>query len=564
MKKNISQEGVRKTALAVSLAISLGSVTSALAENVNIVPENLLKKSNLETENLKTKLEQKNQNLNNNVEEEISHTINKEISVGGLRFKITNVNEKYVEFTGYDLQENNLSKAVLGDGSLITLNEGKISDLQLASIIYGDVEYKVTSIATNAINNDVLVLGATMIFPEVINVWKAAFKNASNLTSISLPKATQIWEEAFVGCSNLSEIYLPEVKNIYFSALAGTNLEMLDLPKVESIHSDVFTYTDSNKDLTTSSLKYLNIPNIKNLYAGALNGTRDLVINFGDYNEDVEYTFGAINSNNITLVAEDTKLKKILNKKYSNNENVNVVDKYSFEYFDFIFEVNSFENMTASLISTKDDKQINGLSEITIETVAAPNGLKFVINEISEGAFKDNQNTLNGKNINFPKVTKIGKSAFDGVNGLNKLTFASLTEVDENAFSNIETPLIIDFGASNFLINPNVFENSTGNISLISTHTGVIKILASVVESIDNVNLVTENINTAEDTSESTIILVEETTEATTDFVEEGSSEVTIIENVNGEELEVSIELPTEATTSFIEQDKYYKQYTNN
>ena len=235
MKKNISQEGVRKTALAVSLAISLGSVTSALAENVNIVPENLLKKSNLETENLETKLEQKNQNLNNNVEEEISHTINKEISVGGLRFKITNVNEKYVEFTGYDLQENNLSKAVLGDGSLITLNEGKISDLQLASIIYGDVEYKVTSIATNAINNDVLVLGATMIFPEVINVWKAAFKNASNLTSISLPKATQIWEEAFVGCSNLSEIYLPEVKNIYFSALAGTNLEIVMFLHIQTL-----------------------------------------------------------------------------------------------------------------------------------------------------------------------------------------------------------------------------------------------------------------------------------------------------------------------------------------
>ena len=125
-----------------------------------------------------------------------------------------------------------------------------------------------TSVGTKAFKNCSNLASITLSSVRLIK--SEAFYGCSNLKEVSMLKVDSLCSEAFYGCSNLEEINIPNIiylcqDNIFNGC---SNLKKANIPNVKSLGNNTF-YGCSN-------LEAINIPNIKSLGSNTFNGCRAL------------------------------------------------------------------------------------------------------------------------------------------------------------------------------------------------------------------------------------------------------------------------------------------------
>ena len=105
---------------------------------------------------------------------------------------------------------------------------------------------------------------------DLTSVGTKAFKNCSNLASITLSSVRLIKSEAFYGCSNLKEVSMLKVDSLCSEAFYGcSNLEEINIPNIIYLCQD-------NIFNGCSNLKKANIPNVKSLGNNTFYGCSNL------------------------------------------------------------------------------------------------------------------------------------------------------------------------------------------------------------------------------------------------------------------------------------------------
>ena len=165
------------------------------------------------------------------------YAVGNEITIGSLKYKITNLNPKQVELYGYE-----------GETPTGTLNIP-------ATVTIDGIEFSVTSIGKNAFDR-CRTLTSVTISDGVTSIGDQAFGGCSNLSSVDIPNSvTNIGDYAFSTCTSLYAITFPNmVKSIGRCAFEYCgSLESVDIPNsVTSIGDGAFYDCSSLQSVTIS------------------------------------------------------------------------------------------------------------------------------------------------------------------------------------------------------------------------------------------------------------------------------------------------------------------------
>lgn len=156
-----------------------------------------------------------------------------------------------INLYSHDIVYNNIYYTILSETSS-TVEVSPNTDVYGWSLYSGDVlipEYVVDSS-----NNSY----------KVVAIGEGAFKDATNLTSVSLPKSIEtIKKQAFSSTVKLKEIYLNKVSCIETEAFYGSGIQKLNIPSsVRTIEKDAFAYCLNIEEVTVNpsvDIRYMKI-----------------------------------------------------------------------------------------------------------------------------------------------------------------------------------------------------------------------------------------------------------------------------------------------------------------
>ena len=232
-------------------------------------------------------------------------------------------------------------------------------------------------------------------------------------------KVTVIAASAFSSSKNMTNLIIPEnVETISAKAFKGcTALETLTLPSTlkeigEEAFADSKSLTNIYSDVVAADLFEINT----NVFSSTITPT--IYIPLGDDNLEAYQT-----------TAGWDRFKN----NYVTGEKLNGIDD---NYPTMVFEYLTGKG-TATLIKVtptgSNTKQITIPSEITI------GGTKYSVTAVGDNAFKDNTDKAKIEKLEIGEnIAKIGDNAFQGLTGLQTITFATnakLTNIGAYAFS---------------------------------------------------------------------------------------------------------------------------------
>ena len=306
-----------------------------------------------------------------------------------------------------------------------------------SNVIYGEMEYRVTSIGSRAFRN---CYGLTSItIPEsVTSIGEKAFSGCSSLTSISIPEGvTSIGDDAFWGCVKLTEVHIVSLEswlginygnrqshpnsvsgsaNLYVNDVLLTEIEIPST--VTSIPDYAFEYCTNLTSIIihegVTSIGWNAFTNCINLASITIPTSMTSISAwaFENCSSITSMYFGSVAS--------------WLGIKYGNPEAL--PNYYSTSKVDlYVNNVLLTEAEIPSSVTSIPRKMFNELGNLT--SVVIPEG----VTSIGEKAFSGCSSLTS---ISIPEgVTTIGEHAFHNCSSLSTITMPeSIAEIGTNAF----------------------------------------------------------------------------------------------------------------------------------
>ena len=270
---------------------------------------------------------------------------------------------------------------------------------------------------------------------------KSAFYYKSNIKSIKANNITQIKCNAFYCCRSLVEADFPNVDIIDDNVFDNTSIEMLNLPKLETISSRTFMdmealktiYMNNLKNITDKLIMFEKCPNLEEIRVGNEEIGLEILIRLdscckkakvyiGDSNEPISANE---NFSNITDIYQETA-KQILNSEYYVDGNLTIPENFNGIIGNKAFISNkSIKSINFNNIKTIGDNSFNScnnLVEVYGDNVTKiDSGAFFLCNQLST--------------VNFPNVNEVCDGAFDSCKHLTQISFPNIQSVDWDTFN---------------------------------------------------------------------------------------------------------------------------------
>ncbi len=343
----------------------------------------------------------------------------------------------------------------LNNTSLISLGKRVFEgNTKLEQAIFPDT---VTNTSWDGIFNGCVRLSYTNIPQSVVEIGDNTFNNCNSLASINIPaNIVSIGNNAFSNCYEL----VFENSNFEFLQYIGENafkncykLTALKTENVEEIGENAFLGCLSIREITILDLSPSDyIDNATQLETVNVSRHASMLLSqsFAQCQNLVMIYFAtddsAILDQMLTVLKED-KLSDnlaqnvgifILSKMYT--ELIDKIDSYQLAIYSYptLFDVESYRlndnDMTATLISSG-----NASGVLYIPRRLYVGELEYLVTEIGERAFKNNQNIIS---VIIPSaITRIHQEAFSNCQNLTDVTFeagSGLTLIGDYAFENCE------------------------------------------------------------------------------------------------------------------------------
>ena len=336
-------------------------------------------------------------------------------------------------------------------------------------------EIYITGYSGEATTN--LIIPSFIDDKPVTKILSNAFKNNTNIQTISISQLVEIENEAFSGCVNLKQLNLPRIQNIGQKAFYNCeNLSNVEISNVKNIGDQAFYGCSSLLSIKLSN----NIENIGNQALG-YSADDQIIPTFVVYGYAETVAEEYANTENITFRAMFTNLEHFYYNTYSNNGNTEI----------YISFVDSFT--AGNLIIPSEYKGI----PITKIGPQAFYNCSFITGIILPSSIKTiDQQAFYGctllESINLENVTSIGTHSFWQCTSLKELNAPLLEEIPTYAFAGCNSLTIANIPNAK-LIGENTFGQCYRLKTVISPQLETIQYSAFAydyfLESIDTSNL---------------------------------------------------------------------------
>ncbi|MFV8474445.1 leucine-rich repeat domain-containing protein [Mycoplasma sp. Z631] len=329
-----------------------------------------------------------------------------------------------------------LGKIVLGN-TLVKWSDasGNISD------------ENITKIAANAFKDNSNITSVS--FPNVTSIGEEAFAGTTNLVSVALPNVTNVGNRAFYKATNLASVELPKATNIGDQAFSGTiKLTTIDLPQATNIETAAF--------YDASSLVDIKLPKIQYIPASAFKGTSNLTTLFAP---NVTY-IGSDAFKDATSLTSAIFPKVIQIEDSAFNGATNLAE-ISFPKIEKLSGGDIFKNTPKLpdkiVLNGFLAKWDNASGDITDDTISI----------ITDKVFINNDNITS---ISFPNVISVGYSAFQGSKKIASINLPNVINIKDWAFQGLENlttislPKVEKIGRSSFKENTNLVSISAPKV----------------------------------------------------------------------------------------------------
>ncbi len=376
------------------------------------------------------------------------------------------------------LPKTALKTATITSGNSIENNAFKNS----SNLVSVSIPNSVTSIGSSAFSDCTSLTNIT-IPNSVTSIGISAFSDCTSLTSITIPNSvTSIGDEAFRGCDSLTSITIPNsVTSIGNRAFRNcTSLTSVTIPNsVTSIGTGAF--------YNCTRLTSVTIPNsVTSIGSGAFNGCTSLesitlpfvgATKDGTSNTLFGYIFGASsNSNNANSVPSSLKTVVITGGTR--------IDNYAFR------NCTSLTSVTIpSSVTSIGNYAFEGCTSLTSITVDKNNTAYCDIdgNLYNKDGKTLIQYAIGKKDTSFSVpncVTSIGSGAFNGCTSLTSITIpSSVTSISSFAFSNCTSLTSVTIPNSVTSIGSGAFNGCTSLESITLPFVGASKSATSASDS---------------------------------------------------------------------------------
>lgn len=349
-------------------------------------------------------------------------------------------------FKGF-YSDNNYEYALFNDKTAsIVKYMGSASNLTITDkVTVNNENYTITTIGANAFLNSNIT---ELAMPNTIKTIETkAFYNSKVLTSVKLSNSLEfIGDQAFEKCNNLTSVNLPDTLT-YLGSYAFhkchslvtvklsnslkdikehtfdecSNLESITIPEgIESIEADSFWACESLSNVSLPST-------LKNIYHnafGACYKLNNVIIPISVENIKGN-AFG--NGSNCNIYCETYSQPDEWDENWCSGDNCKVLWNFNAMYTYDGIEYAIFNNNKASV-----NKYVGTEKEVTILGEITYDGSKYIVDEISEGAF---YKTNVEKVIISEGITKIAGAGFSNNYNLKTVILPkTLVEIGFNAF----------------------------------------------------------------------------------------------------------------------------------
>ena len=282
-----------------------------------------------------------------------------------------------------------------------------------------------------------------LIIPDHFDgvIYESAFAERT-FKNIKANNITQIKSGAFYACRSLVEVDFPSVNIIDDEAFNYTMIEILKLPKLETISSCTFTDMEklkaihmyNLKNITNTSIMFELCPNLEEIRIGNEEIGREILNRLDPQCEKVRIYIGdsdePINENFSDLTDIYTKTAQhLLNSEYYVDGTLTIPENFNGMIANNSFITNeSIKSINFNNIKIIGDNSFNGCKNL-IEVYGDK------VTKIDVGAFCS-CGKLN--KINFPNVNEIFNCAFSYCKDLTQISFPNIQLIDSRTFHKCE------------------------------------------------------------------------------------------------------------------------------
>ena len=362
------------------------------------------------------------------------------------------------------------------------------------SLVVKEGGYEIASCDPASLNGD-LVIPDSINNKAIVAIGENAFKNATNITSITIPATvTAIESDAFSGCSGITTVDLKNVTTIGNGAFEQTGLTSIVIPdNVTSLGDNSFAgcenlatvtlgegvTTIGNGAFEQTGLTSIVIPdNVTSLGDNSFAGCENLAtVSLGEGvttigngafsgNENISSIVipdsvtslgeGAFSGcEGLTTITIGTGITSIGNNAFNGCDNLEVVN-VRVESLDNFFEIEGRSGIPGTIHFLDEENT-------EIEVILVPEGVTVIDSHTFDGNKNITSITVSDT------VTTIEAGAFDGCEGLETVTIGKgIKNIGEGAFEGCPslTSVVIDDEATGVTIGKSAFKDCTNLVTV--------------------------------------------------------------------------------------------------